>query len=71
MVIRQPDDEWEARITKLGWWSWSIEPHCGLTGFRYGWTAYGSYERAERKAQRILARLRRKDERLADVRIVR
>lgn len=71
MTAPPPDhDEWEARITRGGRRTWHISPVKGMIG-ALGCIAFGSELHAERKAQRILARLRREDERMADTRVVR
>jgi hypothetical protein len=63
-------DDWKATITRDGPWTWGIWPARGLSGMTCGYTAFGSYARAERKARRILARLRRQDARLANQKVV-
>ena len=52
-----------ARVTQFGRWSWRIVIEDGLTeygpgsgGVIFGWTSWGSRDRAERKADRILRR---------------
>lgn len=60
-----PREPWEAEITPAGWLTWHISPCRGIIGMRYGYVAFGTRAHAERKARRIIARLERRDARIA------
>jgi len=62
-------EPWEATITQIGRWRYSIDLHRGMTGITPGWSALGR-QRAERKALRLLAREARAERRRADAAII-
>ncbi len=61
--IVNPPDEWRYEVSPAcGRWLWDVAISHGWLRYERGWTAFGTQARAIRKAKRIIARRKQREQ---------